>query len=117
MKADLAIEIQNAVSQIPILCWGFWIIGPLATVVYLTLTNFLRTLTVLVTTLRVLDNGRRLLVNNPKGLGVFTVCPIKLQCCSKKMGHLNYALGKSSLASLNSSSSLQHVITFFQFDA
>ena len=68
MKADLAIEIQNGVSQISILCWGFWIIGPLAIVVYLTLTNFLRTLRVLVTTLRVLDhcrvldNGRRLLL-------------------------------------------------------
>ena len=64
MKADLAIEIQLGVLQISILCWRFWIIGPLAIAVYLTLTNFLRTLRVLVTPPHwlVLDNGRRLLV-------------------------------------------------------
>ena len=48
-------------------CW-FWIIWPLDIVAYLPLTNFQRTLRVLVTTLRVLDhwraldNGQRLLV-------------------------------------------------------
>ena len=68
MKAGLAMEIQHGVLQISILCWGFWIICLLAIVMYLTLTNFLRTLRVLVTTQRVLDhwrvwdNGRRLLV-------------------------------------------------------